>query len=259
MNSSSLFGLYKPVDTDNADLGTWISGNAESLENVSKHNIALQTNTSGTAYLSDFLLVAYVSGHSFVFIPTITSTGAVTINFNSLGVKNIYDIAGTTQLNSSDLKAYNAYLLIYDSTINGGIGGFKSNSISERPHKFITVDYNESVAADGTVSKTISIPTGWERISVSANYSNYYYNAEIYSNGYSKSMFNYQNASNYPDAGGYIDNLILPTDSDTSFECVFGRLGLTGIVTTTNSITFSFDNPDSVINNLMVKIRLEVW
>lgn len=136
MNLSSIFGFKKPEATDNAVAYSDISANADLSEKVSKNGIAIQTNTSTTAYTSDFPLSAYVDGHSFVFIPLYTCTGAVTINFNSLGVKKVFNELGTVQAsNGAYFEKAIQYLLVYDSSIDGGLGAFKSIRLS--PDRFV--------------------------------------------------------------------------------------------------------------------------
>lgn len=58
---------------------------------------------------------SYFTGLTVAFAPLNTNTGASTININSLGVKNITDVAGTA-VTANWLLAGVAYLLIYDGT-----------------------------------------------------------------------------------------------------------------------------------------------
>jgi len=157
---SSIFGFKKPEATDAATVRQEIGFNAQLAEDALKSSVALQNNASGTAYTSAFPLAAYVDEHAFVFIPLITNTGAVTVNFNSLGVKNVYNAAGTVQLSvAGDLIAFTAYLLTYDSGIAGG-GGFKAQAVNQPTIKSGAVTYSESLAANTSITKSIAIGNG---------------------------------------------------------------------------------------------------
>lgn len=60
-------------------------------------------------------LTAYVSRMSVIFTPANNNTGATTININSLGAKSIVKGDGTA-LETGDLQASTAHLLLYDGT-----------------------------------------------------------------------------------------------------------------------------------------------
>jgi len=160
MNNTSIFGARLPEATDPAQVRQDLGFNAQVLENASKHSIALQNNSSTTTYTSDFPLVEYVNGHSFIFIPLYTCTGATTININSLGVKKIYLEDGTTQIsNALEFQKGIQYLLTYDDTLNGGAGAFKSLRLSQYG---VTQYFTGSKAytADGTGSSfQVDAPT----------------------------------------------------------------------------------------------------
>ena len=154
---SSIFNFFKPENTDLADIGNWFGANAQISENASKNGIALQTNTSTTAYFSTFPIRDYVNGHSFVFIPLFTCTGASTININGKGVKKLFNQAGDTQLSiKTDLQAYNPYLLVYDSSIELGV--FRCTLLN----RVATKKGNQTHVGTLTASQvlTINIPLG---------------------------------------------------------------------------------------------------
>lgn len=60
-------------------------------------------------------LTAYSTGMTVIFTPANNTTGAATININSLGAKSIVRGDGTA-LESGDLQASTAHVLVYDGT-----------------------------------------------------------------------------------------------------------------------------------------------
>jgi microcystin-dependent protein len=74
---------------------------------------------------SEIVLNAYRPGQQFRFKASYGNTGAVTININGLGVKQVVKSGGNALI-PSDLKADSVYDVIYDGTrfqLNGGVGG----------------------------------------------------------------------------------------------------------------------------------------
>jgi hypothetical protein len=70
-------------------------------------------------------VTAYAAGQRFVFVAAANNTGAVTVNVEGLGVKNVTK-NGTTPLVGDDITAGAIYELMYDGTrfqIAGGVGG----------------------------------------------------------------------------------------------------------------------------------------
>lgn len=69
----------------------------------------------------------YVQGEVYSFKAHQSSVGADTLNWNSLGAKNIYKptSAGPTLLASQDIVINQMVLLAYDTTLNGGVGGWQ--------------------------------------------------------------------------------------------------------------------------------------
>ena len=147
---SDIFKFRKPDGSDPATIAFEIGTNAEIAESVSKNGIALQTNTSTVAYLSDFPLGAYVNAHSFVFIPLYTCTGAVTINFNGLGVKKVFRNGIMQITNGIDFQKGIQYLLTYISPADGGLGAFEALRLSSLGlvQPFTAT---QNYAADGTI------------------------------------------------------------------------------------------------------------
>lgn len=87
------------------------------------------TTTSGGAsnaytLTSGESLSAYVAGMRFAWSPNADSTGAVTINVDTIGAKKVYMPDGS-QANTGDLDADSIYDLIYDTALDSSAGGFK--------------------------------------------------------------------------------------------------------------------------------------
>lgn len=87
-------------------------------------NGQMLTSTTGT---NDYALNGSIESYSNTYFViskfTNASTGASTLNVNSIASKKIYKDA-TTQAGSGDIKANGIYLLVYDSSLDGGSGGF---------------------------------------------------------------------------------------------------------------------------------------
>lgn len=164
---SSLFGLKKPESTDPATVGADIGANAQITEDALKHAVAVQTNVSTTAFLTDLPLVAYVNDHSFIFIPTVDNSGAVTINVNSLGTKKIMSVGGTQISAAKTLTAYGSYLLKYSAAADGGLGAFicypvvPKGVVGNTYYKIVYIDYNQT----GTIAN-LSLPSDAQFIKI---------------------------------------------------------------------------------------------
>lgn len=69
---------------------------------------------------------AYVNFQAFLGSSVATNTGAVTATITGLAALNVYKdtSSGPTALASGDIHVNNIVLLIYDSSLNSGAGGF---------------------------------------------------------------------------------------------------------------------------------------
>lgn len=67
---------------------------------------------------------AYANYLRFGFVAANTSTGSVTVNFNSLGALPWYRGDGTTQLGTGEVIAGEYYDLAFNQALNSGSGGF---------------------------------------------------------------------------------------------------------------------------------------
>lgn len=66
----------------------------------------------------------------FAFLAAATSNGAVTINVNGIGAKNLYKNNGAIAAGSGDLVSGSLYLVSYNSALNAAVGGFVLNNQS---------------------------------------------------------------------------------------------------------------------------------
>lgn len=85
-----------------------------------------KADTSGTDTYTATLVPhinAYANGMKVHVKVKTASTGASTINFNSVGTRKIY-INPTTQAGNGDLVDEQEYIMSYDSALDGGNGGF---------------------------------------------------------------------------------------------------------------------------------------
>lgn len=272
MQNTSIFGARLPEATDPAQVRQDLGFNAQLLENANKHSIALQNNSSTTAYTSDFPLAAYINGHSFIFIPSLTNTGAVTINFNSLGVKNVYNSAGTVQLSTAnDLIAFNTYLLTYDSSIAGG-GGFKSILLSENRIFITPTAFTDAIASGATLTKTIPIGNNKKYGSViifnNSSATTIYQsikvdfsavNTSALINGYSLGGGSGFGTSWTRNTLGKITNLISPDYYFGYAITGYFKILIDECYIDGENLKIIFRNTDTVTRNLNCKIEGEVW
>jgi hypothetical protein len=91
----------------------WFSGNFTQSGSSNAY-----TMTSGES------LSAYTAGMRFLWKPNADSTGAVTLNLDSIGAKKVYLPVGT-QAGSGDIDADAVYDVVYQTTLDSSNGGFK--------------------------------------------------------------------------------------------------------------------------------------
>ncbi len=83
------------------------------------------TATSTTAYTGtpSPAITAYATGQKFQVKAHATSTGAATLALNGLAAKKVF-INPATQATTGDVVVNQVYLLVYDTALDGGSGGF---------------------------------------------------------------------------------------------------------------------------------------
>lgn len=81
---------------------------------------------SGTNYTCNFSpsLSAYSNGMSFSFTPDVASTGPVSVAISGLPQEAVFKSSGTVLANYGDLYPNIPVMLVYNSTLNSGLGGF---------------------------------------------------------------------------------------------------------------------------------------
>jgi hypothetical protein len=100
---------------------------------------------------------SYYDGMTLLFSTVNANSGATTINFNSLGVKKVRHI-GDFALSGGEIKSNGIYLLIYDSTLDGGSGAFilydMASNITQRRNYLINGNFkiNERAYVSGTAT-----------------------------------------------------------------------------------------------------------
>jgi len=105
-------------------------------------------------------LAAYTAGNAFYFVVGSTNTGAMTINIDGLGVKDIRRL-GSVALAAGDLVAGQVALIVYTGTNFQLLDGNAFSNL--RVSDTLTLSaYTETVAAYSTVgaSQTLSIAVG---------------------------------------------------------------------------------------------------
>jgi hypothetical protein len=80
---------------------------------ASAHTVT--TGSSLAAYADGLILRYKVPGNS---------TGAVTLNVDGLGAKNLYKLDGATAIAAGDLRLNQVIEVVYNSSLNGGAGGW---------------------------------------------------------------------------------------------------------------------------------------
>ena len=108
MGSNKITGLA--LGTDATD--------APTLSQVQSTTVKLIASVSGADTITGSLtpsLAAYAAGQMFYFVAAGDNTGAVTLNINSLGAKNVTK-NGTTALTAGDIKSGQTVVVIYDGT-----------------------------------------------------------------------------------------------------------------------------------------------
>lgn len=128
------------ADNDDADSNiNWLEGQAPSTVNDSARSMMARishwlNNLSGNVTMGGTgnaytlttgeSLAAYPSNFRILWQPNADSTGAVTLNVDSIGAKKVFMPDGS-QAASGDLDADSMYDVAYDSALDSAAGGFK--------------------------------------------------------------------------------------------------------------------------------------
>lgn len=128
-------------------------GALQQLEDCAAQGIAVQANTSTTAYTTAFPFQEYYDGMRLLFVPRLANTGAVTLNINGLGAKKLCNTAGVQVSAAGAIGAYELYWIEYDPTLDGGAGAFRVYSASQ----VASGDFVSIAADTGPGSRQVSL------------------------------------------------------------------------------------------------------
>lgn len=101
----------------------------------------------------------------FSFVATATTTAAVTMQVGATGALKLYHVDGATQAGSGDIQNGWAYIVWYNSALNGGSGGFQaanSGTTSAATFQYITAGATVTVASTDSliiINKSVGSPT----------------------------------------------------------------------------------------------------
>ncbi len=148
---------------------------AANLSQVQSTVVKLIGSVSGTDTITGSLtpsLGAYATGQMFYFVAAGDNTGAVTLNINSLGAKNVTK-NGTTALTAKDIKSGQTVVVIYDGTRFQMIGAALTG-VTTSTTTALGVNAGDSITS-GADNVTIgynagtAITTGGENVVIGAN------------------------------------------------------------------------------------------
>lgn len=107
------------VPTSSEAIGTSLDDHIRAIASILKEagaTLYTATGTNTITFSTTPTFSSYVSGQRFWIKAAGANTGAVTINVNSLGAKNVYK-SGATALGAGDIPAANAcFCVVYDGT-----------------------------------------------------------------------------------------------------------------------------------------------
>ncbi len=109
---------YKFVLKDDTDALIWTQDNITNGTATSEYASQWLTSVSGTNAVvgsSTYSLAAYAAGLAFRFVPASINTGAVTLNINGLGAKNVLRAGGLALL-PGHLQTGSVHTVVYDGT-----------------------------------------------------------------------------------------------------------------------------------------------
>lgn len=115
---------------------------------------------------------AYFNGMSVSLKMANTTTGAATLNVNSIGALNMYYADGVTQLAAGALIQNGIYDFIYNSSLNSGAGGFICTNPSRVTGSFTITLTGFTSNPTGTVNYAISSDGKTAFISIRSNITN---------------------------------------------------------------------------------------
>lgn len=145
--------LTLPTSTDLVSLEA-ITGALQDLEDCAAHGIAVQSNTSTTAYTTNMPFQSYYNGMRLQFIARYANSGAATININGKGAKKLLNASGVQLSTAGIIQAYSVWWIEYDSTLDGGAGAFKCRLLTDDGNN-VKLTGDQSIAGTKTFNDPI--------------------------------------------------------------------------------------------------------
>ena len=123
------------------------------------------TTGSSSAYVLALspAITAYASGQTFRFKANHTSDGAVTINVNAVGAKQIRNVQGV-QLVANEILADGVYEIVYDATLGYFVlvGREENNHAHLTFHSFSVANATSTKLTNSAVTVVSDIHTTWD-------------------------------------------------------------------------------------------------
>ena len=138
---------------------------------VQNNTLAYLTSVSGTDTITataPLSMAAYATGQIFYFIAAGSNTGAVTLNINSIGAKDITK-NGANALSSGDIVGGTIVTIVYDGTqfqlasngaAGGGATGGGSDEVFFENDKVITTSYTIPTTKNAMTTGPVTINSG---------------------------------------------------------------------------------------------------
>jgi len=145
------------------------AGDSATLGQVQSTVVKLIGSVSGTDTITGSLtpaLTAYAAGQMFYFVAAGDNTGAVTLNINSLGAKNVTK-SGTTALAAGDIKSGQTVAVIYDGTRFQTVGSAGLTGTTDTTKTALGINAGDSVTT-GSQNTFIGYDAGTDLTSGSA-------------------------------------------------------------------------------------------
>lgn len=110
-------------------IGSGLDDNLRAIQAALKSVIVGMTSVAGTNTITATAgnVAAYATGAFFLFVPANTTTGATTLNVNSLGAKNVF--CNGVALVEGEIRANVPCMVYYDGTQFNLIGPFAAGKI----------------------------------------------------------------------------------------------------------------------------------
>jgi len=147
------FGNYKITGLGAATLPTDAAQYQQIQSGVTNYLTAVAGTDTITANLSSPTLTAYAAGNTFRFTSAGTNTGAVTLNINGLGAKNITK-NGATALIAGDITSSATIEVVYDGIRFQLIG---SNVADTGPAFSAYASSNQSITSGVSTKVTLDV------------------------------------------------------------------------------------------------------